>query len=333
MKSLLNKLKLAYSPLNNRDFTVLKGDQDIQGNLRRSSLYIICQRPELFFKNIRPVTEKQSVHLEIHQEGNPSHLKIEFPIFQDNLAQDPTKFINTYFGSHRDIESLDNGIDHAYGFKLYESDEENKLDKFIAWFSPEKLLHNIWLGIIIADIIGDIREFTRYNVHYIGKATDQEIWKRLTGHATLQDILSIENPINWGSLPTHEISLLFFYFQDNMQIESFSNDADIDEMVKAIMGESVPEQKTIFLDAEKALIKAMNPKYNKELFKNYPVSRDGLYNEKFTTISYTFTDPITLVYETGDIRGGLHQWGGDSIVIESNSSFRISKIPANPPLG
>ena len=325
MKSLLNKLKLAYSPLNNRDFTLLKGDQDIQANLRRSSLYVICQRPELVFRNIRPIFERQSIYLEIHQEGNPSHLEIEFPIFQDNLAKDPKKFINTYFGSHRDIQSLNDEVDHAYGFKLYESEEENKLDKFIAWFSPEKLLQNIWLGIIIANITGDIRDFTRYNVHYIGKATDQEIWKRLTGHATLQDILSIENPITWGSLPTHEISLLFFYFQDNMQIESFSNESDINEMVKAIMSESVPEQKTIFLDAEKALIRAMTPKYNKELFRKYPISKDGLYKNNFTTISYTFTDPITLVYETGTIRGGLNPWGGDSIVIEANSSFRISK--------
>jgi hypothetical protein len=326
MKSLLNQLKLAYSPLNNRDFATLKGDLDIQNNLRRSSLYLICQRPELFFKNIRPIIERQSIYLEIQQEANPSCLKIELPILQDNLAKDPNKFINTYFGSHRNIQSIDNGVDHAYGLKFYESDEENKLDNFIAWFSPEKLIQNIWLGIITASVTGNIRDFTRYNVHYIGKATDQEVWKRLTGHATLQDILSIENPITWGSLPTHEISLLFFYFQDNMQIESFSDEADIDEMVKSIMGESVPKQKRIFLDAEKALIRAMTPKYNKELFKNYPVSKDGLYNDNFDTISYTFTDPITLVYETGEIQGGLNKLGGDSIIIESNSSFRISKV-------
>jgi hypothetical protein len=88
----------------------------------------------------------------------------------------------------------------------------------------------------------------------------------------------------------------------------------------------VPKQKRIFLDAEKALIRAMTPKYNKELFKNYPVSKDGLYNDNFDTISYTFTDPITLVYETGEIQGGLNKLGGDSIIIESNSSFRISKV-------
>jgi len=39
----------------------------------------------------------------------------------------------------------------------------------------------------------------------------------------------------------------------------------------------------------------INPKHNKELFKNYPKSKDGLYNENFDGISYLFKGPISLI--------------------------------------
>lgn len=69
----------------------------------------------------------------------------------------------------------------------------------------------------------------------------------------------------------------------------------------------MPIKEKVFLDAEKALIKAMTPHYNKELFKSYPISIDGLYKYDYDTIAYTFIDPITLTYSNGEISGGGHQ--------------------------
>jgi len=69
-------------------------------------------------------------------------------------------------------------------------------------FSGE-FIHNYSRGHIEAEINGDILDFLNYNVHYVGKATDQDIWTRLTGQSSLQDILSIEYPFIYGSLPTH----------------------------------------------------------------------------------------------------------------------------------
>ena len=70
----------------------------------------------------------------------------------------------------------------------------------------------------------------------------------------------------------------------------------------------------------------MQPKYNKEMFKRYPVSRDGLYKENYNTILYTFKDPIILDYSLGEIEGGLTpHLGGDLIVITNNENFELIK--------
>lgn len=65
-------------------------------------------------------------------------------------------------------------------------------------------------------------------------------------------------------------------------------------MIASLLGENYPDQKKVFLDAEKALIKAMQPSYNKELFKNYPFSKDGLYHDNYDTIG---TLPVKSWYE------------------------------------
>ncbi|MGI4886485.1 MAG: hypothetical protein ACRYFR_16130 [Janthinobacterium lividum] len=325
-KAIINQLKLAYSPLSNRDFTVLRNDPDIQACLKSSSLYAICQRPELQFVNLIYSQAELSVKLEIHQENNPNILLIEFSLKQERLEIDFSKTVLAYVGSHKNNAQLEDfPLSNFSGFRLHESEDGHTLGKFIVWFTPEKLLQNIWNGGIIANVIGKISDFTNYQVHYVGKATDQRVWKRLTGHDTLQDILSLENPIAIDSLPTHEIAILFFAFRDNLHIQRFTNESDESEFADFVLGNNFPEQKTIFLDAEKALINIMMPKYNKELFKNYPKSKDGLYKNSYEQITYSFIDPITLNYELGQIRGGLNAFGGDTIIIENNKHARILK--------
>ena len=96
-------------------------------------------------------------------------------------------------------------------------------------------------------------------------------------------------------------------------------------MIASLLGENYPDQKKVFLDAEKALIKAMQPSYNKELFKSYPFSKDGLYHDHYDAISYTFIDPIILTFKEGEIRGGLTHIGGDTILILDNKEIKLVK--------
>ncbi len=323
-KVLMNQLSLAYSPLCNYDFTILKTDPVIQNIIENSSLYAIVQRPEIRFDKITNNEEEKYIAFEIRQHSNPNVLKCKVSLFQEHIATNPGKEVLIYFGSNDKNNNLVAlPLNNIQGMKFYE--QSVATENFLLWISPEKFLKNYWEGLIEAEIEGDIHDFTRYYVHYVGQATKQDIWKRLTGHDKLQDILSLEYPLTYGSLPTHEIAILLFSFKDNMQMHTFGDNADIDEMVNSLLGKNMPEQRTIFLDAEKALINAMQPKYNDELFMNYPKSADGLYKHNYNSISYTFIDPITLVYEKGEIKGGLSFWGGDTIVIKDNKTIELIK--------
>lgn len=326
-KVLMNQLSLAYSPLCNYDFTMIKTDPVVQEIIERSSLYIIGQRPEIRFDNVVIHEDTELIEFEIKQVGNPETLKCKVPLIQDNIAKEDTKKFYIYLGSNIiDNDFKSRPINNVHGIKIYRNEYDD--DNFLIWLSPEKFLQNYWNDHLIADIEGDIYNFTKYKVHYVGQATKQDVWKRLTGHSKLQDILSLEYPLSYGSLPTHEIVILLYYFKDNMQICTFGEDSSVDEMVNTLMGKNMPEQRTIFLDAEKALIKAMQPNYNDELFINYPKSADGLYSHNYDSISYTFMDPITLVYDRGDIVGGLTSFGGDSIIVQSNETMELLKLKA-----
>ncbi len=213
-KYLISNLQLAYSPLSAYDFTVLKKDTSIHKALNDSSLYAIVQRGELRFDNICSESYKDNVKLsfEIRQKGNPHVLQCSFLVYQKNLLEDLSKEVVLCVGSSEAKNDLSKmPFFNIQGIKLLE------YDKFKIWFSPEKFLQNYWKGYFNAEIKGDLKEFTKYTVLYVGKATNQDIWKRLSGHETLQDILALEEPIYTGSIPKDEIAILFFKIEDNIQ--------------------------------------------------------------------------------------------------------------------
>ncbi|OFY84534.1 MAG: hypothetical protein A3F72_14105 [Bacteroidetes bacterium RIFCSPLOWO2_12_FULL_35_15] len=324
-KILMNQLLLSYSPLCNRDFTILKTDPVIQNIIETSSLYIIAQRPEMRFDNILNNEEEKAMEFDIKQINNPNVLKCKVPLFQENIATDPSKEVLIYLGSNDENNDFKTFKSNVHGMKFYQ--EEILDENFLIWFSPEKFLQNYWKGHLVAEIEGNINDFTKYKVHYVGQSTKQDIWKRLTGHEKLQDILSLEYPLSYGSLPTHEIAILLFRFYDNIFMHTYGDESIEEDVVDSMLGKNMPDQRTIFLDAEKALISSMQPKYNDELFKNYPKSTDGLYKHNYDSVSYSFMDPISLVYDKGEIEGGLSALGGDTIVIKKNKKIELFKYP------
>ncbi|MBO0593963.1 hypothetical protein I2486_21395 [Cellulophaga sp. E16_2] len=322
-KSIVNKLELAYAPLTGYEFAFVKKDPLIELAIEQASLYIIGQRPVITFENVYPDQSEYVLKFEIHQKGNPNILKGKLPLIQKSADCKPDDTIGVafnFFDKETD-KKLPYGNLHGFSLVKHIGDKQ----EFLLWFSPEKLLQNWWKQQIDCEIEGDYKSFLNYKVHYVGKATKQSILKRLTGHSTFQDILSLENPINYKDLPAHEIAILCFKFQDNLQFQIFGDNADIKEMTASIMGENFPKQETIFLDAEKALIRAMEPDYNKELFKAYPKSKDGLFNDNYSYISYSLVDPITLTYNQGEIIGELSYDGGDSIIIKNNKEVSLVK--------
>lgn len=323
MKKLIeNKLELAYSAITGFEFALVKEDFYLEKALEDASLYVIGQRPIITFENL--FIYEENIYFEIHQRGNPNVLKGILPILQSELGLSKKGYINIglNFINKENVKTSQPFFD-LYGFSIV--NEFLNKEKTTIWLSPEKLLFNWWRQRIKCEIEGNYKSFLEYKVHYVGKATKQSILKRLTGHSTFQDILSIENPITYKDLPKHEISILCFKFSDNIEISVFGQDSKTDEMVKTMMGENFPNNEKIFLDAEKALIQAMKPNYNKELFKNYPKSKDSLYSHKYDYISYSITDPIKLIYKEGEICGANNFDGGDIIEIKNNIDFALIK--------
>lgn len=324
-KSLVNQLELAYAPMTAYEFATMKDDPHVEIALGKASLYAIGQRPVITFENVVADEFEYALNFEIHQKGNENILKGKLPLVQSAVGSSQEDTIGVAL-NYLDKKNKQSGpvMNNIHCFSLIQALDGN--NKFLIWFSPEKLIQNWWNGDIDCDIQGDVRLFTKYNIHYVGKATKQSILKRLTGHSTFQDILSLEAPVTEMQIPANEIVVLCFEFYNNLQIQSFGAESDdVDEMVAAVQGKDYPEQEKVFLDAEKALIKAMKPHYNKELFNNYPVSKDGLYADNYDAISYTFMDPIALVYKEGEIVGGLSPLGGDAVMVFKNSEFKLVK--------
>lgn len=324
-KLLINHLRLAYCPLCNYDFTSVKKDPLIQSALEESSLYVIAQRPEIRFDNLIFDEKERIVSFEIRQKNNPNVLKCSFPIFQEHIATNFNKEVLASLGSHLNTTlPTSPPFNDIHGIKFFQGNLNP--ENFLIWFSPEKFLQNYWKGYLEAKIEGDILSFTKYKVHYVGQSIKQDVWKRLTGHSTLQDIISLEYPFSFDTLPTHEIAIIFFNLEESIQMHTFGRgNEDIQDMVDSVMGRNLPEKDRIFLDAEKALINALQPKYNKQLFKSYPKSDDGLYNHKFDSISYSLLDPISLVYEEGEICGNQQYYDGDQIFVPREGPVELVK--------
>jgi len=325
IKSILNTLELAYSPLSAYEFAYIKDDPLIELAIEDANIYLIGQRPIITFENFMLNSDEDAIIFEIHQKGNHNIVRVKFSLLQPNL---PTSLEDDLAISYKHIDKNK----YQEKFPLYNlqwfslSKMVNGDKVFIAWFSPEKLLQNWWKGQIECDVQGDFQSFLNYKVHYVGKATKQSILKRLTGHSTFQDILSIEKPIIYKDLPSYEIVILMFEFEDNLQISNFGIDSCSNEMVDTVLGKNFPSLEKLSLDAEKALINAMQPNYNKEMFKKYPISKDGLFSDNYDYISYSFVDPITLIYPDGEIVGRIAFQGGDKIVIMDNKTFDLIKF-------
>ena len=320
-------LELAYSPVCNYDFSLIKGDQHFQALTSTSNLYMITQRNELSFDPLTFASgpENQAFLIcGIRQKGNPSLLKVEIPLYQPNLAKEPGRDLKFHFEftlPKPDLTSIDDPLHNVRNLFITYHD-----NTFVGWLSPEILIQNYLNGSIEAMIEGPIEEFIKYKVHYVGKATEQNVWKRLTGHSSLQDILSLEFPLHYGTLPTHEIAILFFQFREYFQFHTVKSSEKItDDIIDSALGRSLPSGKTISLDAEKAFIQAMQPKYNKEFYINYPKSKDGLYKYSYDGYSFQIYSNIVLEYKNGTIKGMPDFTRADAIVITRDQPSKIIK--------
>lgn len=327
-----NYLELSYSPVSNHIFTIIKEDPLFQQLTQKSTLYVIAQRGELVLDNLDflPLEDGQLIcRFEIRQKGHKSVLKCKLPVYQDALAADLTRDLKFHleYAMPKPVPPPQTFPQFNIVNLLFTYHD----DTFIGWISPENFLQNYLNGVIEAEVSGPVEDFLRYKVHYVGKATEQNVWTRLTGHATLQQILSLEYPLHFGTLPTHEIAILFFQFRDAYKLHTISASEPIsDEVVDSLLSRNQPTSRVISLDAEKALISAMQPKYNKEFYRSYPKSKDGLYPFKLDAYSFRIHSHIILEYQSGVIKGAPHLLQSDAIVVQKGKPLKVIKYFTSP---
>jgi hypothetical protein len=327
--ALATYLSLAYPPIANYDFTFIREEKVVQEYLKKSQLYMISQRPKLVFDNVFIDTDHK-IHFEIRQETTDFKIYGILPVRQSAFLTNPDEDNYLELGSYNKDYKFDKApFNNLDGFKFYDKDQN-----FIAWLTPERLIYEYSNDVIEVAGLDGWRELFKYRILYVGKSTDQDIWQRLTGHETLQDIVSIEYPLQYGTLPSQEITLLLFKinaFENFEVLGSFADLLNIDKRLdpKAVESlfqlKALPAEKNIFLDAEKVFIKLLNPEYNSVKFKSYPRSKDGLYNEKYDVFSYKLRDNIVLVCNETEIFGSTDDNESDTIQIIDNKEIRIVK--------
>lgn len=137
----------------------------------------------------------------------------------------------------------------------------------------------------------------------------------------------MEFPFEYGSLPTHEISILFFKFIDNLGIHTIRAEDKINsDVIDSLLQINQPSSKTISLDMEKAFIRVMQPSYNKQFYNKYPESKDGLFLYNYDTFTYSIENDITLLYEEGEIKCRRGMDAGDFLSINGNKKLEIIKL-------
>ena len=293
--NLFSTLQFGYAPLSAYEFDKLLNDKDIISALEHSLLYIIARRPLIQFRNYKIDNNNRIISFDLVKKDVKIPLHCKFYI--DSYYDFKDKELRILHGSFTpDITKI-------HGFKFYDA----KTNDFLLWFNAEKFLWLVSHNIIKANIIGDMFDFLTFDVLYVGKCTDENIMKRFNGHHALQKILINEKIITEDYQHSHELVILPFEYKNNSFITMYDS-SNIENIILDQQNIKNISNRTIAADEEKALIKCLNPKYNKTKYKSYPVSSDGLHNKNLGRKTYSFSENIRLKYDNGYILGNVNSF-------------------------
>lgn len=290
---------MCYSPLSEYEFQSLKKDNDIKKALNLGNVYLICQRPRLFFKDLTITAEKELILTIVQKIRNSKELKFLVPLKQKKLLNGDSDIIiekGTYdysnstsdWFSSNDKKIFNNKSDFD-GLKIYKIVKKRKGKEeaqFVAWLSPEKLiflaLSNLLQTSIHSQSLPFVKDFVKYDVLYIGRTNDMH--RRQSKHEHVQEILSKEFP-KWKDLVPHEICFISLKITQG------------DENCLGCVPQ-YPKLKNdeMYFDFEKAFVKAFTPQYNKDHFDSYPLTDPNCLHKKYNYdyFAYLFNIPVIL---------------------------------------
>ena len=317
MNGKINKIQLVFPPLSNQAAEWLKDVDQIQEILSHSNLYAIGQREELFFEFNYETCVDYKLKL-VHGRLRSGTASDSFIIDMEVLAD----FYHNFFDSVYDI-------DMSAGPKIFKIFSKKEND-FINWWTVEKLVYERSMNCPFIKGLNSYRNFSKYNIHYIGISLENDSLTRLVTipHDKRIRILSNEWPLNTGSRLTDEIVLFFFDIQ-SCDINTY--DQNNPNLFITSPSSIKVDKKNIIADAEKALVKILNSQYNEIKYQNYPKSKDGLWNFPVDTLIYFFGDSYEFVTNNVSIVGNYTVYDVDKdnkadFIIADKKNVQLIKI-------
>lgn len=307
------------------EFEEAKKDDEVKKELDSTTIYVIAKRKLPFFIikdlvfNINGSVD--CLHLLVR---NSNCEGVELIIdAKDNSRFFPHGIHEMEISTNQQKEKMKQ-TDPFHAFSIYDYNH-----RFIMHTNFDRLIQLNHNEVFNIRIIGDITPLITYEVLYVGECVKEHIFLRFKSHHALQKILVKEQIIPKDYDKVNDLLLLPFtvHSETMYSIGGGVTDDEIDRYVTLCLGESIIPEKNISLDCEKALIHAMNPKYNTEKFRSYPSSKDGLFKFNLDCYSYSIDENLILSYENGGKIYGQTNLFQSIIRILNNEKFEIQSFP------
>lgn len=291
--------KAAYPPVSAWEFKHITTEEAVRDRLSASTIYLVVQRPMLWFDNVQPDLNPITFDI-VDGSGKCMHCVLDV---YDALGLGTNEIIDLEFGYHREETDTSRPLRNVAAIRVYRGGE------FLAWWSPAKLLFEASTRNLPLRAAGDLDAFIDYDVHYIGQAYDQKVWKRLKTHTKLQDVLTEEDVRGeFHKRPALEVSLItleIIGFAEHVIdargpialpspyepiLHSFETDPPDDEAAAFYSPWLMDGDPRATNELEVMLIQLFEPKYNDTKYFKYPDIANGTRSAGFTYTDMAVTD-------------------------------------------
>lgn len=285
------------------EFEFLKKEEVVLKKIKGCTLYLILQRPLTYMANVR--TSPDGIKFDII-DGHQPPLHCYLPLAENKIIHDDEEHeVQVLFLKKTPDETPP--YNDVAGFKIWRQD-----GSFAVWYSPYKFLYEVLAGSLCAKIDGDPSKFLDFKVHYIGQAFSQRVWKRLTGHCKLQEVLTMEGPVSEKQVAraAFEVSLAMLTIEEFRELNIFPmledmviseakpilHKADTAEEIQRLFTPTISQKAPeLTHEVEAMLISRFKPEYNSILYKNYPYIAKGTRSVGYTDSELIISKmPLTL---------------------------------------
>lgn len=282
VKALTIKATVRYPVVSAYEFEFLKEEAAVKQHLEPCTLYVIIQRPLLVINNLHG--KDGVIHFTIDDDTPSAPLECEINLVEAGFLQHEGEEFELEMQFFRPRDRDNHAFNELACFKIFDCN-----GSFKVWFSAQRFIYHYLEAAPGFSLAGDVTKYIDYTVHYIGKAFNQAVWERLTGHEKMQKVLTMERSKNVRSLGApFEISLMLIAITDALEtyqipymgwpliedpiLHPISTDAEMERFLTPWVTEPTVELTNEF---EAKLISELKPDYNQTQFSKYPYIASG----------------------------------------------------------